>query len=791
NLSSTSWGKFIFYNDVNANYHTFTKYGSAVAGNYGGASTLFPYANLLVFGSNNSPTVMANGHNIGFATVNGGTAYFKFIGMQSTGNVGLGGNATPATSIHINRTDANGDTLKITNNTTGHTATDGLDIRVTGNAAQIIHRENSSLSIGTNNGIAITVAPSNNVGIGTANPGAALDVNGQLKIQGGSPGIGKVLTSDASGIGTWITPSITSAVGTANYLPRFGASGNTLVNSSLIDYNNVLLYNSLSAPSNFTGIHFKLKGNGNGNHLLLEGQKVTSFTFFSAIDSGSGRKGFLAGQSSSFYVYNDSSVLLAYDPATQITSLSSNGINYNGLAIHNISGRIGNGSWLSYPSDIGNAHFNINSTYDTAANFTSSSPNLLGNGILRSEYNGSTIADHVAINGVAKPAANYGIGVKGEGGYYGVFGMTDANGTAGVYGLSAGNVNGVYGRSNTGNGVYGTTTTGNGVMGTVNPLTAGVATGGRFLGKQTGVYGQADSASLQQTFVWGLFSGFKEAVGVHGYSNMNSTANTFSNVGLAGSSWSNSYINFGTITEAQGGSYNYGIYAYAPPAPGVNYAGYFGGDVHVSGTLSKSGGTFKIDHPVDPENKYLIHSFVESPDMMNVYNGNIITDANGYATVELPSYFEAENKEYKYQLTVIDPSADFIFAKVTSEVSNNRFTIRTSKPDVKVSWQVTGVRKDPWANANRVVAEVDKSENDKGYYLNPELYGKPATQTVGPKKPNAHASSTINFPERRFENDLLNVVEKEHEERNKAVKAQYKSQPARKAETTQQASIGK
>ncbi|MBL7773880.1 MAG: hypothetical protein JNM95_13530, partial [Chitinophagaceae bacterium] len=191
NLSSTSWGKFIFYNDVNANYHTFTKYGSAVAGNYGGASTLFPYANLLVFGSNNSPTVMANGHNIGFATVNGGTAYFKFIGMQSTGNVGLGGNSTPITSIHINRTDATGDTVKITNNTTGHTATDGLDIRTTGNTAQIINRESSTLAFGTNNTVGMTMDASNNVGIGTTTPSAKLDVNSTtnypMRVNGTSP----------------------------------------------------------------------------------------------------------------------------------------------------------------------------------------------------------------------------------------------------------------------------------------------------------------------------------------------------------------------------------------------------------------------------------------------------------------------------------------------------------------------------------------------------------------------------------------------------------------------------
>ena len=46
-----------------------------------------------------------------------------------------------------------------------------------------------------------------NVGIGTTNPSAKLDVIGQVKIRGGSPGSGKVLTSDATGLATWQTPA--------------------------------------------------------------------------------------------------------------------------------------------------------------------------------------------------------------------------------------------------------------------------------------------------------------------------------------------------------------------------------------------------------------------------------------------------------------------------------------------------------------------------------------------------------------------------------------------------------
>lgn len=112
-----------------------------------------------------------------------------------------------------------------------------------------------------------------------------------------------------------------------------------------------------------------------------------------------------------------------------------------------------------------------------------------------------------------------------------------------------------------------------------------------------------------------------------------------------------------------------------------------------------------IDHPLDPENRYLAHSCVESPDMMNIYNGNITTDAEGYAEVTLPDYFETLNRDFRYQLTAI---GKFAQAMIAREIEDNRFVIRTDVPEVKVSWQVTGVRKNPWAEANRIQVETPK-----------------------------------------------------------------------------------
>jgi hypothetical protein len=144
------------------------------------------------------------------------------------------------------------------------------------------------------------------------------------------------------------------------------------------------------------------------------------------------------------------------------------------------------------------------------------------------------------------------------------------------------------------------------------------------------------------------------------------------------------------------------------------------GNLHVQGRLTAGVKTFKIDHPLDPENKYLSHSSVESPDVMNIYNGNIISDTHGNATVVLPDYFEALNRDFRYQLTVIGKFAQAI---VASGIENNRFVIKTDQPDVKVSWQVTGIRQDASARALPNSVEEEKPEAERGLFLHPEHYG--------------------------------------------------------------------
>jgi hypothetical protein len=107
--------------------------------------------------------------------------------------------------------------------------------------------------------------------------------------------------------------------------------------------------------------------------------------------------------------------------------------------------------------------------------------------------------------------------------------------------------------------------------------------------------------------------------------------------------------------------------------------------------------------------------------------GNITTGPDGTVTVELPSYFSALNGDFRYQLTVV---GQFAQAIVFKEIENNAFVIKTDKPSVKVSWQVTARRQDAWARNHPMQVEEDKSEKEHGYYLHPELFGQPEEQSL-------------------------------------------------------------
>lgn len=187
---------------------------------------------------------------------------------------------------------------------------------------------------------------------------------------------------------------------------------------------------------------------------------------------------------------------------------------------------------------------------------------------------------------------------------------------------------------------------------------------------------------------------------------------------------------------------SYGVYGWSS---GYDGAGVLGGSsalngygVFSVGNMGASGSkSFVIDHPLDPENKTLKHFSAEGPEPQNIYNGVVTTDAHGNATVALPDYFQEINRDYRYQLTVI---GQFAQAIVSKEVENNAFAIKTDKPNVKVSWEVKGVRNDRGLRMRGFRAEEEKPAGARGRYFVPEAYGLPRSRGIHAEQDNDRPS---------------------------------------------------
>ncbi len=297
-----------------------------------------------------------------------------------------------------------------------------------------------------------------------------------------------------------------------------------------------------------------------------------------------------------------------------------------------------------------------------------------------------------AVRGQA--SATSGVGVDGfasaaSGATFGVFGQSDSPNGYGVEGYASsadGTSTGVLGRANS--------TFGLGVHGYASASS----------GETYGVFGRSDSPNGTAVFGYG-YAVSGPAIGVFGKTeSTNGTALQGYAVATTGT--------------------NYGLYATTFSSGG--YAGYFSGNVHVNGTLSKTAGSFKIDDPLDPSHKYLQHSFVESPDMMDVYNGNVTLDDNGEAVVTMPDWFQSLNEDFRYQLTPMGDAMPNLH--LADPIADNQFSIAGGTPGGQVSWQVTGIRHDPYAEAHRIQVVVDKPADEQGTYLYPDLYGQPASK---------------------------------------------------------------
>ncbi len=292
----------------------------------------------------------------------------------------------------------------------------------------------------------------------------------------------------------------------------------------------------------------------------------------------------------------------------------------------------------------------------------------------------------------------------------------------GVHGI--GENSGVAGSSSNGSGTYGTTIDGVGGEFTVHNTNAGDALFAHTAGPgYAGIFRKSQSTGTTPALLVENESQSTLAHGVH--SIITSTSPGASSTALRGQNNGTSLFGIGVWGSHAGSGWG----VYGSSVDGL--AGRFLGDVSVIGTLSKSGGSFKIDHPQDPENMYLSHSFVESPDMKNIYDGVVSLDRQGQAIVTLPSYFNALNQEFRYQLTCIGGYAPvYIAAEIESLTNAQQFAIAGGTPGLKVSWQVTGIRHDAWANQNRIPTEELKEPRNQGKYLNPKAFNQPKEKGI-------------------------------------------------------------
>jgi hypothetical protein len=284
------------------------------------------------------------------------------------------------------------------------------------------------------------------------------------------------------------------------------------------------------------------------------------------------------------------------------------------------------------------------------------------------------------------------------------FHIDDAsNYSSALYATTNGSGKCVYGEHNSGNygylgssnyGVYGRYHGGN---------------SGRLGTYRSGVYG----TSGDDYGVWGESS---NGYGVYGW--------TSSGDGVYGEYVSTSHINYGILGTSSYGVYGGSVSGHAVHGSSIGgHAGYFNGDVHITGTLT--GGKTVIDHPLDPENKLLRHNFVESPEHLLIYRGKAHLDGRGEAIVEMSDYFQALTKEDEASIHLTPVGRPFLIGAEWNSGFQS-FTIY-GQADREVFWEVLADRDDPVIHQLARPVEEDKGpENklcDRGELLYPTAYG--------------------------------------------------------------------
>lgn len=167
-------------------------------------------------------------------------------------------------------------------------------------------------------------------------------------------------------------------------------------------------------------------------------------------------------------------------------------------------------------------------------------------------------------------------------------------------------------------------------------------------------------------------------------------------------------------------------------------------DIHITGDVYKNVSHFRIDHPLHPDTKYLDHASVESAELKNIYDGTVVADGEGKATITLPDWFEALNETFRYQLTALGGAAPELHIAV--ELSGGTFSIAGAKAGQKICWQITGNRRDAAAKWRPLVVESAKAPEDHGYFLHPEAHGAPRERAIYEKYSPVSPSTPVAEP---------------------------------------------
>ncbi len=600
------------------------------------------------------------------------------------------------------------------------------------------------------------------VGIGTPNPNEQLEITGNLRFPATTSTTGII----RSGPNTFI-----HSYGSNNFFAGENAGNLTMTGWGNTAIGPVALTSNTNGTRNTANGYAALGYNNSGSFNVASGTYALANNSIGSNNTADGYQALFTNTTGSFNTASGSQALYANSIGRNNTAIgyqalaandigSSNTANGTQALYSNSSGieNTANGYQALYLNATGNAntaggskalYFNNTGNNNTANGYYALYSNTTGNDNTASGMNALSSNMSGYFNSASGVSALYsnttGIGNTAQG-VFALLSNSTGTSNAAVGMESLKNNNTGYGNTATGNQALITNTTGsyNTAVGYNANVAAQGLTNATAIGANA-VVGKSNSIVLGGTGDYAVNVG----IGTTTPEVSLDVANTFRVLGTAstigpptGSGLEisyNSLNNSGEIVAIDHNTNNVGaIFIQASPIY-VNTSSlnnialshiYFGGpsqavameingDLRVQGNLVKGSGSFKIDHPLDPRNKYLYHSFVESPDMKNIYDGVVTTDDKGFAVLTLPGWFEALNRDFRYQLTIIG-NGSWARARVAEEIANNRFVIETDVPNTKVSWQVTGIRKDAYAEKHRIPVEEMKPGNEQGTCLHQE-----------------------------------------------------------------------